>query len=159
MKLIRIISLTFIMSFCVLSCSKTADNGSLQEARNETEMPVTDIRNYTREEIDEANSLYLPVEELGSFTEEMKARRRANIILMEYLVPRDSFYAIDISEDEAAKLGVAPEYYRAALKDIERADSARKESIKQGIPVEETLPDFREEFRAMKDSIFNKYPD
>jgi len=147
------------MSLCVLSCSKTADNVSQQEARNETEAVEGAARTYTREEIDEANSLYLPVEELGSFTEEMKARRRANIILMEYLVPRDSFYAIDISEDEADKLGVAPEYYRAALKDIEMADSARKESIKQGIPVEKTLPDLREEFRAMKDSIFNKYPD
>lgn len=139
-----------LLSLCVLSCTKTIKNDCVQEVPDATETAEANTRSYTQEEIDEANSLLLPVEELSRFTEEMKSQRKANLILVEYLVPHDSVYALEISEEEAAKLGVAPKYYKAAIKDIETTDSLYSELVREGKAEKHPLKDFREEVRELK---------
>lgn len=50
--------------------------------------------------------------------DEVKKQREAAIILVEYVRLDGDRYILDISEEDAAALGVAPENYRYACEDI-----------------------------------------
>lgn len=162
MKLIRLIPLFGIPLLLIACQNPAAQNASANNAKQEvagtnaTESTEANTRSYTQEEIDEANSLLLPVEELSRFTEEMKSRRKANLILAEYVVPHDSVYVLEISEEEASKMGVDPEYYRAAIKDIETADSLYLELVRERKATRHPLKDFREEVRELKNKQLQK---
>lgn len=115
---------------------------------NQDKQAAQSDTSYTRQEIAEAGELMLTVPELRRLSPEVKAQRKASIILAEYTELSDSQYRIAISEAEAAKMGVAPDLYRKCVADVERTNKMAAEMIKEGKKID--LPDIQAIIRAYK---------
>lgn len=75
----------------------------------------------------EADSLFVTVEELARMTPEVKERIKAGIILSKYVSLNGDTYSLDISKEEAGRLGVKENVYDEICKDIENTnDTIRK---------------------------------
>lgn len=80
---------------------------------------------------------------LRQFPEEKRAeiieRHKANGILLKYLRLKDRRYYFDITEKEAEKLGVKPQYYQQSVADVEATNRSIAEQDALGNKME--LPD------------------
>lgn len=82
--------------------------------------------------IEEANALAVPVEDLDEIPQNVKEKRAAAVILSNYVSLNDSTYSLDISAEEAKKLGITEDLYYEIVNDLEKSNEAIKEATKNG---------------------------
>lgn len=122
--------------FVFTSCSKSSD-----EPVNLSE------RAYASEE-EEAKALAVPVEKLKDIPQHLRAARAAAVILSSYVTLKDSTYTLDISAEEAAKLGVTEDLYNQVKKDLDKSNEAIKKATKNGEKL--NLPDIKKQAEEYK---------
>lgn len=132
-----------ISSFTTAKAQATASSTANQD--NKT---VSSDSAYTQQEIAEAKELMLTVPELRQLPSNVKAKRKASIILAEYTELSENQYKITITEEEAEKLGVAPDLYKATVAEIESTNKMVADMIKGGKKVD--LPDIQAIIKAYK---------
>ena len=71
----------------------------------------------------------------------VEMRKRDNLILAKYLKNAGDSILLDISEEDAVKLGVSRESYQAGLEDVIRENANLREAKKNCTQI--TLPDFQ----------------
>lgn len=69
-------------------------------------------------------------------TPENRDKIEANEKLLPYLVIEGNQFRLDISEEDAKKLGVSSKHYREAIKSIDSTNQAIREDEAQGIPTD-----------------------
>lgn len=121
---------------------------TLPTTANQGKQTVSSDSSFTQQEIAEAKELMLTVTELRQLPSNVKAKRKASIILAEYTELKDNQYKITISEEEAEKLGVAPDLYKATVAEIESTNKMVADMIKGGKKVD--LPDIQAIIKAYK---------
>ena len=89
---------TLVVASCLISCSN--DDSNDYEGDNSVK-----LKSYSSQ-IEEAKALALPVDEINSIPNNIKNKRAAAIILSNYVSIKDSLYSLDISKEEAQKIGV-----------------------------------------------------
>ena len=77
--------------------------------------------------------------------EELKLRRHVNLILIKYVKLEGHRYRLDISEEDAKKLGIKPEWLEIAKKEIEDANKNIEKMDADGQVLD--LPDPQELFK------------
>ena len=90
-----------------------------------------------RKEAVEAENLGLAIDEFKSMPDELKERRRMGLLLSLY-VELDSVnhcYRLNITKEEAVKLGVTEKEYGLRIEEIEETNKLIKETMAKGIPV------------------------
>ena len=75
----------------------------------------------------------------------MKLRRHVNLILIKYVKLEGHRYRLDISEEDAKKLGIKPEWLEIAKKEIEDANKNIEKMDADGQVLD--LPDPQELFK------------
>lgn len=75
----------------------------------------------------------------------MKLRRHVNLILIKYVKLEGRRYRLDISEEDAKKLGITPEWLEIAKKEIEDANKNIEKMDADGQVLD--LPDHQELFK------------
>lgn len=94
----------------------------------------------------EAYDLGVTVEELALMPQNVKEKRAASIKLSHYIVISDSSYALEISKDDAEKIGVSKGLYDEILSDINITNEAIRNARENGAKIE--LPDIKTEAEA-----------
>lgn len=122
--------------FAFTSCSKSSD-----ESVNLCE------KAYASEE-EEAKALAVPVDKLKDIPQHVRAARAAAVILSSYVTLKDSTYTLDISAEEAAKLGVTEDLYNQVKKDMDKSNEAIKKAINNG--EKPNLPDVKKQAEEYK---------
>ena len=144
------IKTTFCVGLCgILSvfsaCTQDADfMDSTQYVKSDTHSPL---------EIQQAKDLAIPVSELNSLPEDVKQKRVAAIILSDYIVLEKNQYKLDVSEQEAQKLGVTSYLYGIIRNDILSTNAAIRETLEKGDSVE--LCDVQAISKAYKNGELN----
>lgn len=103
---------------------------------------------YTQQEIAEAKELMLTVPDLRQLSPEVRAKRRASIILSEYIELADNQYKVAITEEKAGKLGVTTDLYKATVAEIEATNKMVAQMMKEGQKID--LPDIQAIMKAYK---------
>lgn len=142
------IILNILICIAISSFTATQAQTTLSTTANQGKQTVSSDSSFTQQEIAEAKELMLTVTELRQLPSNVKAKRKASIILAEYTELKDNQYKITISEEEAEKLGVAPELYKASVTEIEMTNKMASEMIKEGKKVD--LPDIQAIIKAYK---------
>lgn len=93
---------TLVVASCLISCSN--DDQKIQEGDNSV-----NIKSYSSQ-IEEAKALALPVDEINSIPNNIKDKRAAAVILSNYVSIKDSLYSLDISKEEAQKIGIDADF-------------------------------------------------
>ncbi|MDE6696141.1 MAG: hypothetical protein K2K25_04620 [Muribaculaceae bacterium] len=110
------------------SCSQDEDlviSGKLPETKA-----------YSTAEIQQAKELAIPVSELDNMSEDIKEKRAASIILSDYIKLEGNQYKLAISEQEAQKLGVAPNLYEVIKAEIALTNQTILEYLEMGETIE-----------------------
>lgn len=103
----------------VTSCASYSDTESLlKDKSNKTADPI-------EEAIQERDALILQDESLME-------KRAAAVILSDYIKLEDKQYSLEISESQAAKLGISKENYQLIVEQIESSNSAIANAIIRG---------------------------
>lgn len=128
------------LTYVVISAFMTvgAQTATPAPANQNKQSAPTDTA-YTQQEIAEAKELILTVPDLRQMPPEVRAKRRASIILAEYTELADNQYKIAISEEEAGKLGVTPDLYKATVAELEASNKMIAQMMKEGQKID--LPD------------------
>lgn len=142
------IILNILICIAISSFTATQAQTTLSTTANQGKQTVSSDSTYTQQEIAEAKELMLTVPELRELPTNVRAKRKASIILAEYTELKDNQYKITISEEEAEKLGVSPELYKASVTEIEMTNKMASEMIKEGKKVD--LPDIQAIIKAYK---------
>lgn len=121
-----------IMVF-LMACSCQSEN-LINTTQKESPLPER-IERYSSKEISEAKSLALTVPELRAFPSELKEKRRASIILSEYLVLSGHTYSLEISESKAAELGITSKLFKECEKEVKIANEQIQDLISKGAEV------------------------
>ena len=137
---------TFIIASCLISCAN--DDTNIQENNKSVKTKA-----YSSQ-VEEAKALALPVDEINNIPKSIKDKRAAVVILSNYVSIKDSLYSIDISKEDAQKLGVDADLYTSILQDLELSNKIIKEARQKGEKL--VLPDIKEE--AKKYRISNQIP-
>ena len=137
---------TFIIASCLISCAN--DDTNIQENNKSVKTKA-----YSSQ-VEEAKALALPVDEINSIPKSIKDKRAAAVILSNYVSIKDSLYSIDISKEDAQKLGIDADLYTSILQDLELSNKIIKEARQKGEKL--VLPDIKEE--AKKYRISNQIP-
>ncbi len=123
-----IIATPMLFSACSASGTQSGDKAATGE-----DSLVLAVENYI-------NNDTLFQEMLQQFPEERRAtiieQTRANAILLKYLKLTDRRYSLEITEAEAEKLGVKPDYYRQCLSELENTNRTIAEQDSIGTPIE-----------------------
>ena len=122
--------------FAFTSCSKSSD-----------ELVNLRERAYASEE-EEARALAVPVDKLNDIPKHVRDARAAAVILSSYVTLKDGIYTLDISAEEAAKLGVTEDLYNQLKKDMDKSNEAIKKAIKNGEKL--NLPDIKKQAEEYK---------
>lgn len=123
------ITLMGVIILFFVSCSQ--DNDALQDTQ-ESETKTL------QEEKEEADKLFLTVKQLKSMPSDAKEKRKAGLILSKYTTLKDYEYSLDISKEEALKLGVSENLYYEILNDLEKTNKTIRELREKGVEVEMT---------------------
>lgn len=134
---------TLVVASCLVSCSN--DDSNIQEEKNSVK-----IKSYSSQ-IEEAKALALPVDEINSMPKNIKDKRAAAVILSNYVSIKDSLYSLDISKEEAQKIGVDADLYTSILEDLQNSNKAIKEARLQGKDI--PLPNIKEEYKEYRQSF------
>lgn len=125
-----------------ISCTNGSSNG--QENNNSVR-----TRTYSSK-TEEAKALALPIDEVSSTSKKIKDRRAAAVILSNYVSIKDSLYVLEISKEDAQKLGVDTDLYMSVLQELKRTNKMIKEARQRGENI--TLPDVKEEHKKFMNS-------
>lgn len=132
-----------VISFsCFISCANGSSNG--QENNNSVR-----TRTYSSK-TEEAKALALPIDKVSSTSKKIKDRRAAAVILSNYVSIKDSLYVLEISKEDAQKLGVDTDLYMSVLQELKRTNKMIKEARQRGENI--TLPDVKEEHKKFMNS-------
>lgn len=142
------IILNILICIAISSFIATQAQTTLSTTANRDNKTISSDSAYTQQEIAEAKELMLTVPELRQLPSNVKAKRKASIILAEYTELSENQYKIAITEEEAEKLGVSPELYKASVTEIEMTNKMASEMIKGGKKVD--LPDIQAIIKAYK---------
>lgn len=142
------IILNILICIAISSFIATQAQTTLSTTANRDNKTISSDSAYTQQEIAEAKELMLTVPELRQLPSNVKAKRRASIILAEYTELSENQYKIAITEEEAEKLGVTSELYKASVTEIEMTNKMAAEMIKEGKKVD--LPDIQAIVKAYK---------
>ena len=134
---------TLVVASCLISCSN--DDQKIQEGDNSV-----NIKSYSSQ-IEEAKALALPVDEINSIPNNIKDKRAAAVILSNYVSIKDSLYSLDISKEEAQKIGIDADLYISILEDLNNSNRAIKEARLQGKKI--SLPNVKEEYKEYRQSL------
>lgn len=134
---------TLVVASCLISCSN--DDPNNQEGDNSVNM-----KSYSSQ-IEEAKALALPVDEINSIPNNIKDKRAAAVILSNYVSIKDSLYSLDISKEEAKKIGIDADLYISILEDLNNSNRAIKEARLQGQKI--SLPNVKEEYKEYRQSL------
>lgn len=145
-KCILLNAFTFIIAFCLISCSN--DDSNLQEESKSVKTKAFSSQ------VEEAKALALPVDEVNSIPKNIKDKRAAAVILSNYVSIKDNLYSLDISKEDAQKIGVDADLYTSILEDLKNSNKAIKEARQQGENI--FLPNIKEEYKKYRQS--NKVP-
>ncbi len=117
---------------CCLVCifASCCKNNVRQDVTDESQTRVSSGMKYV-----EADSLLPPL------SIEQQEDVRQIKILYDYLRVEDNQYVLDISETEAAKIGVSDRIYRELVCSIEAGNKMIDEQITAGVDMEVLLPD------------------
>ena len=110
-------------------------------------------RTYTSE-TEEAKALAVSIEELRQMPKETRAKRAAAIILADYVSLKDSTYHLNISKEEAKKLGIDGDLYDNVAANLEESNKAIRKALKEGYKL--ALPDIKKEADKYKSRQNNK---
>ena len=109
-------NLAFVLISAIFSLMLTI-GCSNSESPKATEYELIEVEDPNQEELEESLK-NLPEEK----REELKLRRNINLILIKYVKLEGRRYRLDISEEEAGKLGISPEWLEIAKNEIEDAN-------------------------------------
>ncbi len=101
-------NLAFVLISAIFSLMLTI-GCSNSESPKATEYELIEVEDPNHEELEESLK-NLPEEK----REELKLRRNINLILIKYVKLEGRRYRLDISEEEAGKLGISPEWLEIA---------------------------------------------
>lgn len=87
----------------------------------------------------------MPVDEINSIPNNIKDKRAAAVILSNYVSIKDSLYSLEISKEEAQKIGIDADLYISILEDLNNSNRAIKEARLQGKKI--SLPNVKEEYK------------
>ena len=129
-----IYTISIITLFALCFCACNPENSLI----NEPEGLQPDISNLQIE----ADSLYLPVSLIQNMTTEAKQRWRSSLIISEHTYIKDNQYYIDLSENDANKLGVPSSYYHYRMRHQDSINNEINKIISDGKTIE--LVDLKE---------------
>ncbi|WP_302575644.1 hypothetical protein [uncultured Duncaniella sp.] len=132
-------NLAFVLISAIFSLMLTI-GCSNSEPPKATEYELIEVEDPNQEELEESLK-NLPEEK----REELKLRRNINLILIKYVKLEGRRYRLDISEEEAGKLGISPEWLEIAKNEIEDANKNIAKMDADGQVLE--LPDPQELFK------------
>ena len=132
-------NLAFVLISAIFSFMLTI-GCSNSESTKATEYELIEVEDPNQEEFEESLK-NLPEEK----REELKLRRNINLILIKYVKLEGRRYRLDISEEEAGKLGISPEWLEIAKNEIEDANKNIAKMDADGQVLE--LPDPQELFK------------
>ena len=132
-------NLAFVLISAIFSLMLTI-GCSNSESPKATEYELIEVEDPNHEELEESLK-NLPEEK----REELKLRRNINLILIKYVKLEGRRYRLDISEEEAGKLGISPEWLEIAKNEIEDAKKNIAKMDADGQVLE--LPDPQELFK------------
>ena len=95
------------------------------------------------------------IPELSNLPEEVKQKRAVAMILSDYVVLEGSQYRLDISEQDAQKLGVAPHFYKMIKNEILSTNAVIRKTLENGDSIE--LTDIQAVSKAYKNGEFKLY--
>lgn len=98
-----------------------------------------------------SQALALPVDEINSIPNNIKDKRAAAVILSNYVSIKDSLYSLEISKEEAQKIGIDADLYISILEDLNNSNRAIKEARLQGKKI--SLPNVKEEYKKYRQSL------
>jgi len=119
----------FLFSMLFVSSCSQDDDYSLNE-KDKT-------GNFMNQE-KEAEELGVTVEELKNMSVQETLKRKAGLILSNYVSLDDFKYSLDISKQDAETLGVSSELYDEILKDLNTANAAIAEARSHGVEIQMT---------------------
>ena|SRR3712207_32800 len=123
------IALVAFTSVC-FSCASKSDSLKNKSKKIEKEFVAAEA---------EAKALKLSLEELQAMPKAVRAKRAAGLILVDYLTLKDSVIYLDISREEALKLGVKSKFYDEYQQEISETNALIKDYNKRGESIQ--LPD------------------
>lgn len=138
----------FLKVFVVISFSGfiSCTNGSSNGQENNNSVRTKTYSSKT----EEAKALALPIDKVSSTSKKIKDRRAAAVILSNYVSIKDSLYVLEISKEDAQKLGVDTDLYMSVLQELKRTNKMIKEARQRGENI--TLPDVKEEYKKFMNS-------
>lgn len=138
----------FLKVFVVISFSGfiSCANGSSNGQENNNSVRTKTYSSKT----EEAKALALPIDKVSSTSKKIKDRRAAAVILSNYVSIKDSLYVLEISKEDAQKLGVDTDLYMSVLQELKRTNKMIKEARQRGENI--TLPDVKEEYKKFMNS-------
>ena len=133
--LITIFLYTVISGSLLFSCSQTSENSQY----------------ISKEIISEGKIKSNNYGTLDTLPENVQRKRNASIILSEFVKIENNQYILDISKDEAKKLGVSPELYNEIKEEIAFTNNWIKKMIDNGDTVD--IPDIQSLAKEYKKGI------
>lgn len=119
-----------ILAFAVASCNNIVGETSKPSS-------VVSLKTKTYKSLEEeAAALGVPVSELKNIPQDVKVLRAAAIILAEYVVLKDSAYSLNISKEDAGKLGIDADIYDHILSDLDVSNKIIQEANKNGTEID-----------------------
>lgn len=91
------------------------------------------------------------IEQINSIPNNIKDKRAAAVILSNYVSIKDSLYSLEISKEEAQKIGIDADLYISILEDLNNSNRAIKEALLQGKKI--SLPNVKEEYKEYRQSL------
>lgn len=140
----------YILVFTALTataCTERFDRSTYTDGNNIRK------RTYTSE-TEEAKALAVSIEELRQMPKETRAKRAAATILADYVSLKDSTYHLNISKEEAKKLGIDGDLYDNVAANLEESNKAIRKALKEGYKL--ALPDIKKEADKYKSRQNNK---
>ncbi|MCH5246345.1 MAG: hypothetical protein J1E84_07765, partial [Muribaculaceae bacterium] len=92
-----------------------------------------------------------PRDRQNTLPENVQRKRNASIILSEFVKLENNQYRLELSKDEAEKLGVSPELYDEIVEDISNTNSWILKSLEKGDSIE--IPDIQSIAKEYKNWI------
>ena len=93
----------------------------------------------------------MPVDEINSIPNNIKDKRAAAVILSNYVSIKDSLYSLEISKEEAQKIGIDADLYISILEDLNNSNRAIKEARLQGKKI--SVPNVKVEYKEYRKSL------
>ena len=98
--------------------------------------------------VEEAKALALPISELNSIPPSVKRERAAAITLADFVTLQGTSYFLNISKEDAKKIGIEYDLYDKVKKSLALSNDAIKKAIKKGEKLQ--LPDIKKEAEKYK---------